>query len=607
LAQTIAELFYEALRIDLAEAFASKVNGAFRPISHQELHERVDRLALALHARGLRAGDRVAFLSENRPEWAIADFACALSGLISVPIYQTLNSEQTAWIVRHSGARWILCSTPYQLKKLIAQKAELPDLETVILVDGEATTDLECTVIKWAELQAEGAALDSQRGDVRRWASERKPEDLLTLIYTSGTTGDPKGVMLTHGNLATNVIQAVAVALPALRPERGDRCLSVLPLSHIFERTGGHYAMFYLGVGIFYCESLLALQPNLEEVRPTVLMAVPRIFEKVYDRVRDAATGGGFLKRMVFGWAVDICHRVVHHLYLDRQPPLFLRLPWKLADRLILSKVREKTGGRLRFSISGGAALSPGVMEFFWAVGIPIYEGYGLTETSPILTLNRQGKVRPGYVGHPIQRTWNDKAFLKLAEDGEILAYGPNVMQGYWNDEEATREVFDAEGYFCTGDVGEIDPQGRVKITDRKKEIIVTNGGKNIAPQPVENLLRADPYIEQAVLIGDHRNHITALVVPHFPALRDWCSRKHLHFESDADMAANPKVYAKLMKQVTRVNTKLSNHEKVRKIAILEKEMTFENGLLTPSLKVKRRVVAEVYAEVIEKLYALKN
>ena len=607
MAQTIAELFYEALRLDLPEAFAAKSEGSFRPISHRELHLQVDRLSLALHARGLRPGDRVAILSENRPEWAITDFACALSGLISVPIYQTLNAEQTAWIVRHSGARWILCSTPSQLNKLKAYQADLPDLETIILLDGEPPVGMVGTVLKWSLLQTEGAALDVQRGEVRRWASERKPDDLLTIIYTSGTTGDPKGAMLTHGNLTTNIIHAVEVALPALRPERGDRCLSVLPLSHIFERTGGHYAMFYLGVAIFYCESLLALPQNLAEVRPTVLMAVPRIFEKVYGRVRDAATGGGFLKRMVFGWAVGICHRVVRHLYLDRQPPFFLRMPWRLADRLLLSKVREKTGGRLRFSISGGAALSPGVMEFFWAMGIPIYEGYGLTETSPILTLNRQGKVRPGYVGHPILRTWNGKPFLKLAEDGEILAYGPNIMQGYWNNEEATQEVFDAEGYFCTGDVGEIDPQGRVKITDRKKEIIVTNGGKNIAPQPVENLLRADYYIEQAVLIGDHRNHITALIVPHFPALRDWCTRKHLHFESDADMVASPKVYTKLIKQVSHVNASLSNYERVRKIAILEKEMTFENGLLTPSMKVKRRVVAEVYAGVIEKLYTSKS
>jgi len=242
-------------------------------------------------------------------------------------------------------------------------------------------------------------------------------------------------------------------------------------------------------------------------------------------------------------------------------------------------------------------------MEFFWAMGIPIYEGYGLSETSPILALNRQGRVRPGYVGPPLLRTWNDKPFLKLAPDGEILAYGPNIMQGYWNDEEATREAFDAEGYFCTGDVGEFDPQGRVKITDRKKEIIVTHGGKNVAPQPIENLLLADPYFEQAVLIGDHRNHITALVVPNYPNLRTWCARKHLPCTTAAEMAAHPKVYAKLMKHVNHVNAHLSNYEKVRKIAILEREMTQENGLLTPSLKIKRRVVTEVYADVIERLY----
>ena len=288
MAQTIADLFYETLRLDLAEAFAAKSEGAFRPLSHREFHERVDRLALALHARGLRPGDRVAILSENRPEWAITDFACALSGLVSVPIYQTLNAEQTAWIVRHSSARWIICSTPHQLNKLKAFKSELPELETMVLLDGEAPSDLEGTLLGWSQLQEEGAALDDQRGDVRRWASERKPEDLLTIIYTSGTTGDPKGAMLTHGNLTSNILSAIEVALPALRPERGDRCLSVLPLSHIFERTGGHYAMFYLGVAIFYCESLLSLPQNLVEVRPTVLMAVPRIFEKVYGRVRDA-------------------------------------------------------------------------------------------------------------------------------------------------------------------------------------------------------------------------------------------------------------------------------------------------------------------------------
>ncbi|MCE1228658.1 MAG: AMP-binding protein, partial [Firmicutes bacterium] len=403
------------MRLDYDEAFAAKRNGAFQPISHKAFHESVDRLALAFHARGLKIGDRVAILSENRPEWAMADFACALSGVVTVPIYQTLNAEQTCWIVRHSGAKWIICSSPQQLAKIKTHLATLPDIEAMVLMDGE---DEDPRVIPWAKLMEEGTAMDARRPEVRKWASTRKPDDLLTIIYTSGTTGDPKGAMLSHGNIASNITIAVSVALAALRPERGDRCLSVLPLSHIFERTGGYYAMFYLGVAIFYCESLLSLPQNLMEVRPTVLMAVPRIFEKVYGRVRDAATLGSFVKRLVFGWAVGICHRVVRHLYLDRQPPLYLRIPWRLADRLLLSKVREKTGGRLRFSISGGAALHPRIMEFFWAMGIPIYEGYGLTETSPILTLNRLGKVKPGYVGHAIMRTWKDKPFLKIAEDG---------------------------------------------------------------------------------------------------------------------------------------------------------------------------------------------
>jgi long-chain acyl-CoA synthetase len=598
LVQTIAELFYEALRFDLPDALASKAQGAFRPVSHADLRAAVERLALALEARGLRAGDRVAILSENRPEWAITDFTCAVLGLVSVPVYPSLTPDQTAHILRDSGARWVLVSTQVQLAKVLSVREHLPDLETLLVLDGEAGTGLS-----WTQLLAEGEALEDRREQVRSWARERRPEELLTLIYTSGTTGDPKGAMLSQGNVASNIVAVVEVAGPTLAARKGDRCLSVLPLSHIFERTAGHYTMFHLGIAIYYCESLLSLPQNLLEVRPSVLMAVPRIFEKIYARVRDVAATGGFLKRLVFRWAVDTCHRVVRHLYLDRRPPLHLRLPWRLADRILLSKVRAKTGGNLRFCVTGGAALNARIAEFFWAMGVPIYEGYGLSETSPILTLNRKGKVRPGFVGHPLQRTWRDRPFLRLAPDGEILCQGPNVMLGYWRNEAASREMFDAEGYFRTGDVGEIDPQGRVKITDRKKEILVTSGGKNVAPQPIEALLMADPYIEQAVLVGDHRNHLAALVVPHFPALRAWCERRHLVVGTDAEMVVDPRVRAKLMDRVTRVNAHLPVFQRVRRIALLEKEMTAENGLLTPSLKVKRRVVNEAYRDLIEDLY----
>lgn len=603
--QTIAEMFYETLRFDLPDAFASKINRVYAPISHQELQARVERLALAMRDRGLKAGDRVAFLAENRPEWAIADFACAILGVVSVPIYHTLTADQSAYIIRHCGARWVMVSTNAQLAKVQATWDTLPELESILVLDARIPEEAPKGFLTWSQLQEEGISQESRRPEVREWARERDPEELLTLIYTSGTTGDPKGVMLTHRNLMQNIVDTVEVALPALRPERGDRCLSVLPISHVFERTGGHYTMFYLGIAIYYAESLISLPANLLEVQPVVLMAVPRIFEKIYSKVRDVATSGGMMKRMAFKWASGTCHRAVRHLYLNRRPKGLLRLQLELADRILLSKVREKTGGRLRFCVAGGSALNPKIMEFFWAMGVPIYEGYGLTETSPILTLNRFGKVRPGFVGSPIIRQWEGRPFLKLGEDGEIMCYGPNVMKGYWNNEEATREMFDAEGYLLTGDIGEFDRQGRVKITDRKKEIIVTNAGKNVAPQPIENALRADEYIEQAVLVGDHRNYITALIVPHLPALREWCQRKHLEFADDAEMVANPKVYTKIMNRVNRVNAHLPNYEKVRKIALLDREMTAENGLMTASLKVRRRVVNEIYRDTIASLYRI--
>ena len=601
--QTIAELFYESLKFDLPDALASKVGGAYQPISHRELQEKVEHLALALNARGLRKGDRVGILCENRPAWAILDFACAVLGLVSVPIYHTLTAEQTSFILQHSGSRWILTSSGAQFAKIRSAAGRLPELEAVVVLDGLPTDPGGLHCLPWNDLMAEGAALAADRGQVRTWAAERVPDDLLTLIYTSGTTGDPKGAMLTQGNLASNIVAVVEVAIVALRPERGDRCLSVLPLSHIFERTAGHYTMYHLGIAIYYAESLISLPQNLLEVQPAVLLAVPRIFEKIYAKVRDALTSGGLAKRMIFSWARSTCHRVVRYLYLDKQPGGLTNLAWRVADRILLSKVRAKTGGRLRFCVTGGAGINPTIMEFFWAMGVPIYEGYGLTETSPILTLNRLGRVRPGYVGQPILKTWNGRPFLKLAEDGEILCQGPNIMKGYWKQEAATREVFTEDGYFCTGDVGEIDPQGRVKITDRKKEIIVTNGGKNVAPQPIENELREDCYIEQAVVIGDRRNHLAALIVPQFPALRAWCQRKSLVFASDAEMVAHPKVIAKLMTRVNHVNAKLPAYERIRRIALLPQELTPASGLLTPSLKLKRRAVNDAFKDIIDALY----
>jgi long-chain acyl-CoA synthetase len=600
LVTTIPELFYASLNFDRPDALAHREEGAWQPLSHRELQARVERLALALEAEGVLRGDRLGILSENRPEWAITDYACALSGIVTVPVYANLNLPQTAHILQNSRTRWVVCSTPEQLGKLLELWPGLPHLEVAVLMAGELPQGTGRPLKLFADLLERGAALEPRRPEVRERSRTIQPSDLLTLIYTSGTTGDPKGAMLSHGNVVSNALAGLKV----LQPQPGDRLLSILPLSHIFERTGGHYIMLYCGVSIYYAESLQTVARDLQEVRPQVLLAVPRIYEKVYGKVREQVNARGFLKRLVFSWVTRIGSRIVPYLYEDRTPPLGLRLAGKVGDLLVFAKIRALFGGRLRLAATGGAAIHPRILDFFWAAGLPIFEGYGLTETSPILSLCGRGDMRPGYVGRPVMDLWEGKPFLILADDGEILCRGPNVMLGYWEDEAATREVMDAEGYFRTGDIGAMDAQGRLKITDRKKEIIVTPGGKNIAPQPMENALRADKYIEQAVVIGDRRNYITALLVPNFPELRRWAAHKKLPFTTDAELAALPEAAAKIMRRVERVNTQFSNYERVRRVALLERELTPDSGLLTPSLKIRRKAVAEAFADRIDRLYA---
>ena len=597
--QTISELFYGALAWDYPDALAHRVGGAYVAISHRELQTRVERLALALESRGIRPGDRVGILSENRPEWAVADYACALSGIVTVPIYPALNLPQTAFLLQNSNSRWIFCSTRDQLAKVLELWPALPELEAAVLMEGEPPGLEGRRILAWAELQAEGAGLDPRRPELRARALAVRPGDLLTLIYTSGTTGDPKGTMLSHGNVAGNIVQALKV----LEVTAGQRALSILPLSHIFERMGGHYALLHAGVRIYYAESLQTIPRDLLEVRPELLLAVPRIFEKFYSKVREQVTAGGFLKRLVFSWVMALGRRIARHHYLDQPLPLHLRLARRVCDRLVFGRIRERLGGRLVMAACGGAAIHPRILEFFWAAGIALFEGYGLTETSPLLCLSTRGDMKPGYVGRPILDEWEGKPFLKIAEDGELLCRGPNVMLGYWRNEPATRAAIDADGYFHTGDIGERDAQGRIRITDRKKELLVTSGGKNVAPQPLENALRADKYIEQAIVVGDGRNFISALIVPSFPTLRRWAEYKRIPFRDDPDLARNPLAAAKIMQRVERINTHFSKYEQVRKILLLEKELTADGGLLTPSLKVRRKAVNEAFAPQIDALY----
>ncbi|WP_243301658.1 AMP-dependent synthetase/ligase [Geothrix oryzisoli] len=598
--ETIAQLFYAAAERNLPDALASKRNGVYVPISHAELVAMVERLALAMAARGIKAGDHVAFMSENRPEWAIADFACAIQGVPDVTIYATLNSEQAAFILRDSQSRWVLCSTCEQLDKVLAHWAELPDLEAAVLIDGELPADTGRNLMLWADLQREGEAMEARRPEVRVWGEQRKASDVLTLIYTSGTTGDPKGAILTHGNLVSNVLAGRATVSNITDNERA---LSFLPLTHIFERMAGHFLWFHAGASIYYAESVATVAADMLEVRPTLMASVPRIYEKIYAKIYDTVSAGSLIKRLIFHWAMLAGRQAVPYLLKGQEPPSWKGLWYRTAKAVVFEKIRQKTGGRMKIAVSGGAPLGGRIMEFFWILGIPILEGYGLTETSPIITVSRFGEVIPGCVGRPLYTDWNGRPFVKIAEDGEILCQGPNIMLGYWNNEKATREAIDEDGYFHTGDIGHLDDQGRLYITDRKKELIVTSGGKKVAPQPIENLLKVDKYISQAVLIGDKRNFISALIVPNFDSLVRWAGYKKIAFKTHAELIQNPLVFAKIGSRVERVNERLSNYERIKKMVLLDQEMTLEGGQLTPSLKVKRRVINQMYSAQIEGMY----
>jgi long-chain acyl-CoA synthetase len=597
---TIPDMFYAGLAHGLQDAMAVKRGGAYAPIPTQEILDAVERLALALEGRGLKKGQHVALLSENRPEWAYTDYACAILGLPDVTIYATLMASQAAFILGNSNSAWVFCSTHDQLQKVLDTWHELPDLQVAVLMEGAVPPAEGRTILSFAQLLEEGREREAERPKVREWGAERLPGDLLTLIYTSGTTADPKGAMLTHGNVVSNML----ACLKHLPIKAGDRCLSFLPLTHIFERLAGHYVMFYIGASIYYAESVNTVPQNLVEARPTVLSSVPRIYEKIYAKVIDSVAASKKPKRMIFSWAMKVGRRVAPFLYEAKAPGFWLGLQYRLAKALVFNKIHARTGGRLNFAVSGGAPLSALVMEFFWIMGLPILEGYGLTETSPVITFNRLGSVKPGSVGLPIYDTWEGKPFLKIAEDGEILCHGPNVMLGYWANAQATREAIDADGYFHTGDIGELDALGRLKITDRKKELLVTSGGKKIPPTPIEDALKDDKYIAQAVLIGDQRNFITALIVPNFDSMKRWAAIKKLAYANDHELASLPMVKAKLMQRIERVNATLPSYERIKKIAILEHEMTSESGELTPTLKVKRRVVSQMHKDRIEAMYA---
>ncbi len=587
---TLTGLFFDTidrLGPQRRAALRYKAGGTWHDITHLDLQDRVLGCAAALKKLGVQRGDRVAILSENRPEWAITDYACLAIGVTDVPIYPTLPPNQIRYVLADSGAVAIAVSTHAQLAKILEIRASLPTLKHIIVFDRDAAGP---GVTAFADHLEAGAGADAAA--LRAEALTAKPDDVATIIYTSGTTGDPKGVMLTHHNIASNC----ADAMPPFGLSNDDSTLSFLPLSHIFERMAGHYAVFAAGCIINYAESIDTLVVNLGEVRPTLVMSVPRVYEKIYARALENALASPVRKRIFF-WAKDVGERCAT-MILDGTPPTgMLALKYAIAKKLVFSKLQARVGGRLKFFISGGAPLPADIARFFYAAGLPIYEGYGLTETSPVITVNNPSKRRLGTVGPIIPHVE-----LKFAEDGEICVRGPGIMKGYYNKPEATREVMDADGFFHTGDIGELD-NGFLKITDRKKDLIVTAGGKKIAPQPIEGLLKKNKFVSNAVMLGDKRKFAIMLVVPQYEHLEPWAKQKNLVWKDHRELIGLPDVHRKMEEEVLGELGALAKYERPKKILLLEHDFTIESGDLTPTLKVKRRVVEKKYQRQIDAIY----
>ena len=589
---TLTKLFFDAVsKFNRPDALQVKVAGAYKPISHSVVADRVRHAARGLSSLGVRRGDRVAILSENRPEWAIADFACLTAGLTDVPIYPTLPADQIAYILKDSGAVAIFVSTKAQADKIREIRSQIPALKTVIGFDdipGLANMSM-------ADLEKRGAEGETNASiaTYREDALLVKPDDLATIIYTSGTTGEPKGVMLSHDNIYSNV-EASRKAIPF---EGNDVGLSFLPLSHIFERMAGHYLMFATGTSIAYAESIDTVAANMGEVRPTLVLSVPRLYEKMYARILETALTGGFLKKKIFFWARGVADRWASEKLAGKEPGGLLAMQYGIAQKLVFSKLKTRTGGRLRYFVSGGAPLSPDINKFFYAAGLEILEGYGLTETSPVIAVNTPDNFRIGTVGKPI-----DGVEVKIAADGEILTRGPHVMKGYYNKPEATRESIEPDGWFHTGDIGELRDDF-LAITDRKKDIIVTAGGKNIAPQPLENKVKTNKYVAQAVMLGDKRKFPSMLIVPNFDQLERWAKNRNIIWTDRAQLLRMPTIQAKMEKEVNRELAGAAHFELPKKIGLLEHDFSIEKGELTPTQKVKRRAIDKHYKALIDSLY----
>jgi len=600
--ETIAQLpFFASGRYPKSDLLGRCRDGRIEPISGRDLVERVRDLSLGLSAIGLTRGDRVALLSESRPEWLLVDFAILTAGAVTTPVYPTLSTDQTAFILRDSGATIAVASNETQFAKLLAIAPQLPSLRAIVVIDApEASTlpragDIEPLTLADVASRGHRRILDGW-GVGREFHDEAKkvrPSDLATIIYTSGTTGEPKGVMLTHANLVANLVGVNQV----LDLRSDDTALSFLPLCHAFERTVA-YIYLACGVSIIFAESVDTIARDLKLVRPTVMTGVPRVFEKLHARVLEAGRQPGGVKRLIFDWAVSVAAERGRVLPEGGPVSFTLSMKSRFAERLVFERIRDGLGGRLRFVVSGSAALRPDIGRFFYGVGLPILEGYGLTETAPVLCVTPLEAIRFGTVGPPLPNVE-----LRIADDGEILARGPNLMAGYLDRSAQTAEAI-RDGWLHTGDVGAFDDAGYLRITDRKKELIVTSGGKKIAPQPIETALRAAGLVAEAVVVGETRHFVCALIVPDFQQLGQRIGMTRPEDEAATRaLLDRPDVQSLYAQVVAGVNQGLAQFERIKKFALLTREFTVESGELTPTLKVRRKVVERTCREAIERLY----
>ncbi|MCL4557477.1 MAG: long-chain fatty acid--CoA ligase [Deltaproteobacteria bacterium] len=611
--KTVPEMFWDRLSKNQDRILLKyKSSGRWQDLSWRDFGEQASWLAKGFLELGIKKDDKICILSENRLEWYLTDIALISIGATDVPIYPTNTPWQIEYLLNDAEARAVVVSTMTQYNKVLQVKSKLKALEGIIIMEPDQTFKEDKAVFEREGLQskykrAEDGLLSFSTlvnkgrtsgldGELRERIKSVKQDDLITIIYTSGTTGEPKGVMLTHSNIMSD-IEGLEDKVNQYMHE-GETALCFLPLSHSFARTADYYAMLYFNVTMSIAESIDRLMANLQEIRPTVMVSVPRVYEKAYARILETVDRGSRMQKKVFRWAVDVADRFVGASSGGSGVPLMLRLKYAVGDRLVYSTMREKLGGRIKYFISGGAPLSPELGRFFHGMGINILEGYGLTETSPVIAVNDPGYVKYGTVGRPLKN-----CLIKIAQDGEILVKGPMIMKGYYNKPDMTAEVIDKDGWFHTGDIGFIDDKGYLHITDRKKDLIVTAGGKNIAPQPIENMLKLNKFIEQTAMIGDKRPYCVALIVPNFEALYEYARENQIPYKGKGDLIEKPEVQQLYKGVIDGVNGHLARYETIKKFKLLSKEFSEATGELTPTLKVKRRILMEKYGDAIEQMY----